>query len=331
VRNIRIGAGRIAAGGIAAIAVLAIVTFVAPQSSGPLALAQIFVLHLVMAGIGVGCLLALVLRTPAVAIALTALLVVGAVRFGSELISLPSGGGPGERVTLVSWNLELGARAAGEIAGPLLDHHADLVSLQELTPDAAAAIDADPGVRTRYPFRLLRPDPGTFGVGLLSAFPIVASKAFDAPIGLLATLDLGQGRRLAVLDAHPLPGRIGSGFLGLPMTFDGRERDAAIERVREHIDELTDGGLPFVVAGDFNTAPTEPAYALLAHGLRDVHVEVGLGPGWTWRPSRLESLGTGFLRIDLVLAGGGVRPAAITVDCGHPGDHCIVDAGVVVP
>jgi hypothetical protein len=42
-------------------------------------------------------------------------------------------------------------------------------------------------------------------------------------------------------------------------------------------------------------------------------------------------LGIGFLRIDLVLAGGGVRPAAIAVDCGHKGDHCLVDAAVVVP
>jgi endonuclease/exonuclease/phosphatase (EEP) superfamily protein YafD len=136
---------------------------------------------------------------------------------------------------------------------------------------------------------------------------------------------------LGILNAHPLPGRIGSGFLGMPLTFDGRQRDAAIERVRGHIAGLVSGGVPFVVAGDFNTAPTEPAYARLVDGLRDVHVEVGLGPGWTWRPSRLESLGMGFLRIDLVLAGGGVRPEAIAVDCGHPGDHCLVDAAVVVP
>jgi hypothetical protein len=173
VRNVRIAAGRVTAGSLAAVAVLAVVTLVAPQASGPLALAQIVVLHLVLAGVAVGCLLALLLRTRAVAIALAALVVVGVVRTGSELVSLPAGGGPGDRIALVSWNLELGARAAGEAAGPLLAHHADVVSLQELTPDAATALEADPAIRTRYPYRLLRPDPGTLGLGLLSAFPIV--------------------------------------------------------------------------------------------------------------------------------------------------------------
>ena len=204
------------------------------------------------------------------------------------------------------------------------------MSLQELTPDAAAALDSDPRIRARYPYRALRPDPGVLGLGVLSAYPIVAETTFEDPVGLLIVVELAPGRQVAILDAHPFHSQISYGPRGLPVGIDSTERDLAIERLRSRIDVVAGTGRPFIVAGDFNTAPTEPAYNVLADGLLDVHREVGQGPGWTWRPSRLEDLGLGLLRIDFILAGGGAIPAAIAVDCGHPGDHCLVDATVVV-
>lgn len=65
-------------------------------------------------------------------------------------------------------------------------------------------------------------------------------------------------------------------------------------------------------------------------GLKDVHVQVGLGPGWTWRPSRLETLGLSLLRIDLMLVGPGVDPVSGGVDCSRSGDHCLGDGTDVV-
>ena len=85
-------------------------------------------------------------------------------------------------------------------------------------------------------------------------------------------------------------------------------------------------GETVVIAGDFNTAPTEPAFSRLVAGLADAHAEVGIGPGWTWRPSRLEGLGVGLLRIDLALSGPGARPVTIEERCGLPGDHCQIVA-----
>jgi hypothetical protein len=60
----------------------------------------------------------------------------------------------------------------------------------------------------------------------------------------------------------------------------------------------------------------------LTAGLVDVHRSIGLGPGWTWRPSSLERLGIGLLRLDLVLLGPGLRPIDLGVDCPRAGDHC---------
>lgn len=83
-----------------------------------------------------------------------------------------------------------------------------------------------------------------------------------------------------------------------------------------------------LVIGDFNTSPTEPAYDDLTRGLRDVHVEVGQGTGWTWRPSRFESLPLGFLRLDMAVIGGALDPVASSVDCSLPGDHCRLTIGL---
>jgi endonuclease/exonuclease/phosphatase family metal-dependent hydrolase len=330
--ELRVAAGRLGAAMVGAVAILVAVTAIAPATTGVLALVQILLPHMVLGTLVMAVALALALRTRAVALALGLLLLIACVRFGSEWVSLPALTSPGRSVAFLSWNLELGARAASAVAGPLLEHDADVVALQELTPDAAAALDRDARIVARYPYRLLAPDPGTFGIGILSAFPILDEEVFDAPAGTTVTLDLGSGRHLRVLNAHPLPGQIGAlPRLGLPITFDGTQRDAALGRVRTRIEALLQGEDPFMVIGDYNTAPTEPGYGRLTADLRDIHTEIGFGPGWTWRPSSLESLGIGLLRIDLVLLGPGVTPLSTGVDCGKPGDHCLVDATVVVP
>jgi endonuclease/exonuclease/phosphatase family metal-dependent hydrolase len=92
--------------------------------------------------------------------------------------------------------------------------------------------------------------------------------------------------------------------------------------VRTRIDSALAGGDRLLVLGDFNTAPSEAEYAVLTRGLRDTHTAVGEGPGWTWRPSGIDFLPFGFLRIDLQLTAGAIRPASTSIDCSLPGDHC---------
>jgi endonuclease/exonuclease/phosphatase (EEP) superfamily protein YafD len=319
--------------GVAIVGVAAIVVFatVAPRSTGPLVVVEVLLPHLVLVALVLAVVGAGVLRTRAIAVALAIVVVVAAGRFGSDWISIPSATPAGTSVDLVSWNLEWGSRPSDAVAGPLLDHDADVVALQELTRDAAAALDADPRILARYPYRLLLPSDGSVGIGILSAFPIVGRSIYPDPAGMSVTLDVGSGRQLQVINNHPLHGQIATlGGSGLPIGIDARDRDAALGQIRTRIEPALAAGVPLVLIGDYNTAPTEPGYALLSRGLRDVQVDVGLGPGWTWRPSSLEWLGIGLLRIDLVLAGPLVEPVSYAVDCGQPGDHCIVAATVVV-
>lgn len=301
---------------------------VAPRQTGVLGLLPILAPHLFLVGLLLlVALLPLAVRGRDFLLlgSLTLFVIVTVIRFGDEWVSLPSGGAPDSSLRLVSWNLELGARSPSQAVDALLRLDADVIALQELTNDAAAAIEADPTLRARYPNQVLAPDASVLGIGLLSAYPITQDEVTSEPVLMTAQLDLGGGRQLIVLNAHPLPGNIGS------LSFDARRRDADLDRVRVRIEALLRGEVPFIVIGDYNVASSEPAYGRLAEGLRDVHREVGFGPGWTWRPNTFEGFGIGLLRIDYVFAGTGVTPRAMDVDCRLPGDHCILNAAVDLP
>jgi hypothetical protein len=92
------------------------------------------------------------------------------------------------------------------------------------------------------------------------------------------------------------------------------------------VDARIAAGATVLLIGDFNTSPTEPAFGWLTAGLSDAHAAVGLGPGWTYRPSSLEWLGVGLIRLDLILGGPGVIPVSTATDCSRPGDHCLLEA-----
>ncbi len=228
---------------------------------------------------------------------------------------------------MLSWNLELGSKAAASSVAGILSSDADLVALQELTPDVATAIEADIELKTRYPYRILEPDDGVRGMGLLSRLPLTATHdtsaglGFEGPPVLHAGMLTPDGRRVDVLDVHPFPPSI-TRLGGLPAGLDTRRRDADLAAIRSMIDGLADPSSALVV-GDLNTSPFEAGYGtLVGRGLVDAHEAAGTGPGFTWRPSSLEGLGAGFLRIDHVISGAALRPISTSVDCSIAGDHC---------
>lgn len=113
-------------------------------------------------------------------------------------------------------------------------------------------------------------------------------------------------------------------FSGIPSGFDPSERNTELELLRRRALELDVLHDRVLLLGDFNTAPTEPAYLRLTNGLHNVHADVGVGPGWTWRPARLAFLGIGLLRIDLILSSSALVPATTSIDCPAVGDHCLL-------
>ncbi|MEO5965833.1 MAG: endonuclease/exonuclease/phosphatase family protein [Candidatus Limnocylindrales bacterium] len=325
---------------LAALAVVEVaVNVVLRPQVGPPALAAVFEPHLLAAGAVAGVLAILLtladrgsgasrMRLVGVVVVVLAVVRLGGEWWspggGSDATSTATAPSGATRITFMSWNLELGARAAAATAEAILGipdtERPQVVALQELTPDAAAAIEAVPNIAAIYPYRILEPRNGVEGMGLLSTLPLVVGGYASDPMLLRAGLLLPDGSRVELFDVHPFPPRIAT-LGGVPWGIDARRRDADLATLAAAVAGAPDPARVIVV-GDLNTTPFEPGFAIIAGGLRDAHDAVGSGTGFTWRPGFLEPFDMGLLRIDHVLSGASVTPVAETEDCSLVGDHC---------
>ena len=298
------------------------VAMVHPPQSGPLALALMLEEDLFIAVLAVFVPLALLARARVLGAALIVVVIVGGVSFGSEWISLPSVRADRHDLSAMTWNIQFGSRTPAEATSQLRGVTVDLIALEELEPDVSAAIDNDPAIAARYPYRAMSPHVGASGLAVLSRYPIEQVERSDDPATLALVVDAPRGP-VHVIVAHPTHGEIDKASrFRLPVDFDPADRYAAIAALRKSVDADLAAGVRLLVLGDFNTAPSEAENAALTRGLRDTHVEVGQGPGWTWRPSRFDFLPFAFVRIDRQLTAGAIYPISTSVDCSLPGDHC---------
>jgi endonuclease/exonuclease/phosphatase family metal-dependent hydrolase len=254
------------------------------------------------------------------------MLVCGGFLFGSEWISLQGSGSARHDISVMTWNVQYGTRTPAEQTAQLDGVTTDLIALQEVEPDAAAAIEADATLTGRYPYRAMTPRAGAFGLAVLSRYPIEGIESTEQPAVLELVVTTTRGK-IRVINAHPRPPDMDTITpLRLPVDYNPARRDAAIATIRGHIEAALAAGDRLLVLGDYNTSPREAEYAVLTNGLHDTHVQVGQGPGWTWRPSRLTFLHVGFLRIDMQLSAGTISAASTSIDCSLPGDHCRLSA-----
>jgi vancomycin resistance protein VanJ len=289
-----------------------------PQPGGPIALTEIAEPLLAMIGLA---LIPLAIRHPVGRGAAAVLVVFAVARYGPGLVSTPAADGSPPDLRVVSWNLRGNATPPANLVARLAETDANVIALQELSREQAAAIEADAALDARFPHRILKPE-GRLEMGLLSAVPIVSKETSGDPKTIEAVLDRGVLGTLAVINVHPLPrGIVTAG--PIPVGFDGATRDAEIANVRGRIDRLAGSGLPVLLIGDLDVTEREPAYRVLANGLLDAQLEVGGGWGGTWRPNPLRQLPVGLLRIDYVLSTPDLVPVAFTTDCTpRGGDHC---------
>jgi vancomycin resistance protein VanJ len=323
---------RLALAGVVAVAAIEWILLVGQPGDGPFAVLQVLAPHLALVGL-VFLAIALAVRRDRRSM-IAALVLLGAVglRFGGEWFSLPTAAAANERgLTVVTWNLEAGSRAGADTVEMLAAHPADVVALQELQPDVAAAIASDPAIASLYPFRVLVPERTVLGLGLLSRFPLTEEQSSLWPALQEASIVV-DGQTAALVNAHPMHGEIETiATTRLPIGIDNTVRDRDLETIARLLDRSQAAGIPAILLGDLNTASSEPAFGRLVAGRRDVHAEVGQGTGWTWRPIRLEFLGMGLIRIDHVILSSDIAPQAISEVCPPVGDHCLVQATVRLP
>jgi endonuclease/exonuclease/phosphatase family metal-dependent hydrolase len=295
-----------------------------PQRSGPFALTEVFEPFLVLSAF-IAAPLALIGRGRAGIALVLMLTVIAAGRYLPSWVSLPAAGAPD--FTVATWNVLGGLEGARRTLDGVGATEADLVALVEVQPAAAERLQADPDLAVRLPYQVMAADVGLRGTGLLSRYPIIEQSASADPAFLRAIVELPSPHvPLVVYVIHPFPPGIRT-IARLPVALETATRDSALAAIRLSVEADITAGRSVLIAGDFNTTEREPAYAEFVRGLRDAHLDSGIGPGFTWRPLSLDALPFGLVRIDYLMTTPDLQAVTTHVVCTQLSDHCLLEAG----
>lgn len=310
---------------LVAIIGLTLQQYLAPQRAGNLALLQVAAPYLFLPLLALAPIV--FWRGPGtLRVAIAACCLLWIMRFG------PRPPGPAAQATpaavslaVMTWNVDYQNPRPDAIRQALLVTPARVVALQEAYADQIAR---DSAIAERFPYQLPAGPATGSGTVLLSAYPFLATGPMyrDYPQVLWARLDLGQGRTITVVTAHPLPALFSGCERRRLFCYRTSERDDELREVRRSVAPLLAAGGPLLLMGDFNVTDREPAYRELTPGLQDTALRAGTGLGTTWMPPLALGLRFPLLRIDYLLSSPGVRVVHTVVDCAPQGsDHCSLE------
>ncbi|MBF6186478.1 endonuclease/exonuclease/phosphatase family protein [Nocardia farcinica] len=220
----------------------------------------------------------------------------------------------GPELRVLQSNLLFGGSDLDAVVGEVRGRGVELLTVQELTPDAAHQLTAD--LAADLPYHHLEPGPGGAGTGIFSRYPLHDTRKLDGFLlaNLSATMDHPQRGPVTVFAVHPVPP---------PMNFPAWS--AEMRRLREVLD-VQQG--PAVVGGDFNATMDHALFRDLLRGRFASAAELaGAGPLPTWPADRAWGPVIGIDHV-LVADGGAGRVESITI----PGsDHRAVYAELRLP
>ncbi len=283
------------------------------------------------------CIFALIVRHP-FAIAFSALLLVpGAPLLAAPWMPFitPSVASRSSEFRVMTFNINGGNDRPDRVIAAIRQAQPDIVALQELNPDIAAALERD--LKNEYPHQALDPRWGVTGMGVISRFPLRRTDAQmpgDYWVGdpQIVKIDT-PGETITLVNVHALP-PVGPRDR---MTWSVGER----ERQAQAIAALAQNRrTPLVVVGDMNATPFHRAYRILESELIDAWQNHGNGAGFTWPagerrlmgipiPAWLVRIDYVFISNDLTCTGASVgpwdgvsdhRPVMATIFVGEAGE-----------
>ncbi|WP_109506483.1 endonuclease/exonuclease/phosphatase family protein [Nocardioides speluncae] len=185
-------------------------------------------------------------------------------------------------------NLLTGHADPLEVMETIANEQVDILVLQEVTPEALAALD-EAGLSTALPERAGEPGFGVMGTMILSVGEITEVSRLDTHMGsYAATVALPQGE-VRMLGVHPVPPHnadVWSGELGV---------------IEKTADDRVD-----LLAGDFNATPDHaPMRGIYDAGFRDAAevANAGWQPTWPANGSMVGLPSPPVVQIDHVLVG----------------------------
>ena len=183
----------------------------------------------------------------------------------------------GTSLRILSANLLNGAAVPAPFAAMVQTLEADIVSVQEVAPNQAAAL------RSVRPFGRIDPAYNCRGMGIVARRPVaVRTMGLPDSDGYIAEVhpDEWPGLRtsLEIINVH----------IAAPHHFPYlrplRWRRAQLRRLQEYLDH--GGYVPRILVGDFNATPLWPVYRRLATRMTDAALAVaqrkGVRPEKTW-------------------------------------------------
>src|SRR5690349_19262983 len=233
-------------------------------------------------------LLALILRRKGVAIlAAVAALCLGAAMV-PRAVAGPRPEAEGPKLVVMTSNLWLGRANVPAVLRIAREHDVDVLSVQELRPKLLPRFETD-----QLPHRILLPDNGAAGAGLLSRYPLASAGGELQPE---AVFELEGAPPVRIKAVHPRP----------PVT-----REAAPDERRD----------VQLLAGDFNATLDHAEFrSLLDRGWTDAADAAGEGWTPTW-PAGTKSDRALPLTIDHILVDRRVRVEQVTVVDVPRSDH----------
>lgn len=201
---------------------------------------------------------------------------------------LPQSPASGQVLTIMTYNVLGSNRAPEPVIDVLLRSNADVVAIQELNPQIAAAIQNK--LSAVYPYQILDPQAGVTGSGVISKFPF-----WDE--GPRLPLDWVGIPQVLSLDWNGVQVHIVNFHMWAPTVYPPQVVWINF-RMREHqaqalVDFANSVGGPVILAGDANATHLNDAYKLLNASLTDAWAEAGFGFGNTFPGS--SKLGGSFL------------------------------------
>jgi endonuclease/exonuclease/phosphatase (EEP) superfamily protein YafD len=230
--------------------------------------------------------------------------------------SVPAAAATAPRLRIVSANVMFDNPQHTALVDELRSLDADVIFLQEVTPDWWHAIRAG-GLLRSHPHFIEAARWGADGMALLSRLPFVSHRLRHVGRRPVPTATVRAGNvSVHLVDVHVVA----------PLeTFDeNRDQQVAINRI------VRDTAKPRIVAGDYNATPTNRWYQeLLDLGFHEVHEAVGDPFATTW-PNGVRHLPP--IRLDHVFVDDPpVVPLDVQQGTGTGSDHrpVIVDLAVL--
>ena len=222
----------------------------------------------------------------------------------------------GPTLVVMTANLYAGQADARAVIRLVDEHRVDVLSLQELTPEAVERLDRA-GAARRLPGRLVQPRPSAAGSGIMARTELRPGGPPDLSGAAQpeAVLDGTAVPALHVKAAHPRP----------PISSWG-EQDWRRE-LRDLPGPRTGGALR-ILAGDFNgTIDNREIRRLLGRGYADAADATGEGLRATWPVGRRRP----GIVIDHILVPPTIKVRRVTVHEVPGSDHRAVIAELVLP